>query len=135
MQVGAVEVLHHHVRRAVVERADVDDADDVLALQGHHGARLAQEAVDGLGRLGGVLAQELDGDLLPELRVARGHDDAHAAHAEHPLDDELPADHVAGAGDAFQALVGRVGRVGRHADTIPGKRALFESHRTLPASP
>ena len=32
-EIAALEVLHHHVRRAVVELADVEDARDVLALE------------------------------------------------------------------------------------------------------
>ena len=41
-EVAALEVLHDDVRRAVLQRADVEHASDVLALDLHGGSRLAQ---------------------------------------------------------------------------------------------
>ena len=46
-EVAAGEVLHHDVRRAVRERADLEDADDVLALNRCGGAGLADETSGG----------------------------------------------------------------------------------------
>ena len=48
-EVLALEVLHHHVRAAVLELADVEHARDVLAAQARRGARLALEAAERLG--------------------------------------------------------------------------------------
>jgi hypothetical protein len=39
--------------------------------------------------------KELDGDLLIELYVMRGHDDAHAAYAKHPLNAVLAGEDLA----------------------------------------
>ncbi len=70
-------------------------ARDVLALDLDRGARLAREAGDGLGVAERLGQEELEGDLLVELDVVRRDDDAHAAHAEHPLDAVLAGQNVA----------------------------------------
>ena len=92
-EVGALEVLHHHVRRAVVERADVEDARHVLALEADRVARLAEEAALVIGRAD-LVAHELQRDHLTELEVASGDDVAHATLAEDALDPEFPGNHV-----------------------------------------
>ena len=78
------EVLHDHVRSAVVERAHVDDARHVLALDLHRRARLALEAGDGVAVLQHLGQQELDRHPLVELQVMGGDDDAHAARRRAP---------------------------------------------------
>lgn len=93
-QIAAVEVLHHHVRRAALELADVADARDVLALDLHRRPRLALEAPHRLG-VGEHLGQEkLQRDLLVELEVMRLHDDPHAADAEHLVDTVLSGENL-----------------------------------------
>ena len=47
-EVAPLEVLHHHVRSAGLERADVEDAGHVLARDLHRGPGLAGEAGDDL---------------------------------------------------------------------------------------
>jgi hypothetical protein len=54
VEIPALEVLHHHVRRAVGERAHVGHASDVLALDLYGGARLTSEPGDRLGVAEGV---------------------------------------------------------------------------------
>src|SRR6185436_16065921 len=90
-QVIALEQLHHDVRRAGVELADVGDLADVLAAQPRAGPGLAQEALDDLGIAGERVVHDLEGDLLFELQVGRDGDHAHAAAAEDPVDPELAA--------------------------------------------
>ena len=95
LEVLAIEVFHHDVRRAVRERADVRDARHVLAVDLRGRARLAREARGevGLGGAGGE--EELESDALLELEVRRGDDDPHASHPEQALDAVLPRDDVA----------------------------------------
>src|SRR5205807_670922 len=81
-----IAVLHHDVRRAVVEATGVEDAHDVVALDLDRRLGLANEARDGVGGRRAVGEEELHGHGLVELRVRRGDDDAHAADAEHALD-------------------------------------------------
>ena len=65
--------------------ADVEDARDVLALEPHRGARLAEEALDRRrARRAASGSRNLIATLLVELEVARGDDDAHAALADEP---------------------------------------------------
>ncbi len=84
--VGALQVLHHHEGRAVLQRVDVHHAHDVLAGEAERGARLAEHA-----RGHGVVVEErrvqhLDRDELVEAEVARLEHEAHAAAAEDALD-------------------------------------------------
>ena len=77
----------------VVERADVDDPADVLALAAARRARLAQEPLDDLGRVREPPSRSnLIATRWSSCEVRRGDDDAHAAHAEHALDAVLPRD-------------------------------------------
>jgi hypothetical protein len=94
-EIPAVEVLHHHVRSAVGECADVGDSCDVLALDLHRRPRLTSETTYGLGIAKCVRQEELERDLLVELDVMRGDDDAHATDSEDALDAVLPGEHVA----------------------------------------
>ena len=94
-EVGALEVLHHHEGRAALERADIEHAGDVLALQLDGGPGLAREPADDLGVLEGIGEQELEGDELLELEVLGRDDQPHAALAEDVLDPVLAGEDVA----------------------------------------
>jgi hypothetical protein len=94
-EVRALEVLHDDVRSPVVERADVEHARHVLAMDAHGRSRLAQEARDGVGVAQSLGQQKLEGYLGIELQVLRGEDHAHAPPPEHPLHAVLARDDVA----------------------------------------
>src|SRR5262249_2895757 len=85
-QVSSIEVLHDHVRRAVLERADVAHARDVFVLDADRGLRLATEARDGFRVREHLREEKLDRDFVVELDVLRGDDDAHAPDSEHLAD-------------------------------------------------
>ncbi len=85
-EILAVEQLHHDVRRAVVERADIGHPAHVLAAQLSRRPRLAREALDDTGRVDHRGVQELERDRSAERQVRGGDDDAHTALAEHALD-------------------------------------------------
>ena len=74
-EIVALEVLHHDVRRAAVEHADVHHAGDVLARDPRGRLALAEEARDRARDLARDREQELERDALLELRVARRDDD------------------------------------------------------------
>ena len=104
-EIGPVQVLHHDVRSARLERADVAHTGDVLAVKPHGGARLAQEARDGIGAPERLGQHELQRDHLVELDV-RGRDhDPHPADAEHPRDAVFPRKHVPGRDRRHWAMV------------------------------
>ena len=85
-------MLHDHVEADPRIGADVEDVDDVLALDLPERERLATEASDDELALLHRLVDQLDRDLLAEIEVDRLADDAHAAHAEHATNLVLPAD-------------------------------------------
>src|SRR5439155_13468877 len=88
------EKLHHDVRRAIVERADVEHARDVLALEPSDRARLAHEPLLRLGVHHRRREHELQRDELIELDIARRDDDAHPALPEDALDLEFPREDI-----------------------------------------
>ena len=94
-EVVTLEELHHHVRRAGIERTDVDHPRDVLARDLDGRARLAREALDRLGVAQRLREKELDRHLLVELQMKGGDDDAHPAGAEHALHAVLAGQDVA----------------------------------------
>ncbi len=94
-KVVALEVLHHHVRNAVIEGPHVENAGHVLVSDPHRRARLAKEPGHGLLAIAELRIHELDGDVLPELRVKRCHDIAHATAAEYLFDLILTRENVA----------------------------------------
>jgi len=94
-EVLTLEVLHHHVRAAVLELADVEDARHVLAAQARRGASLALEPAERLGVGEGSGTEQLDGDALPERFVRGREDHAHAAFADGALHAVLPREHHA----------------------------------------
>ena len=106
-EILAVEVLHHHVGRAVFQRADVAHLRDVIALDAGCSLRLALEAGDVLRILGGFDEQELDRHHLVQARVPSGHDAPHATHAEHAFDLVLAHDDIAWSRNAFQLVLVR----------------------------
>src|SRR5690242_7452332 len=83
--VAPVEVLHDHVRRACLQRPDVDDARHVLALKLRQRLCLAQEARHGLWTAARLRQEELDGNAILELKVPGSDYDPHPALAENPL--------------------------------------------------
>src|SRR5262249_2095957 len=85
-EVRTGEILHHDVRSAGLERADIDDPRDVFALEPDGIASLAQEPRKRVGIRDGLGQQELERDLLVERHVRRRDHHAHAAFAEYALD-------------------------------------------------
>jgi hypothetical protein len=81
-EIAPLEPLHHDEGHAVRQRADVEDAGHVLALDPHGESGLAREARDEIvvGRELG--AQELQRDFVAELGAQRRHDVADVADAD-----------------------------------------------------
>jgi hypothetical protein len=96
-EIVPVEVLHDHVRGARLEPPDVVHLGDVLALQPRRRARLAEEPLDGPMVRERVGQQELDGEELAEIEVARGHDDAHPSVTEDSLNAVFAEENVSRA--------------------------------------
>jgi hypothetical protein len=94
-EILALEVLHHHVRRAGLERAHVCYACDVLALDFHGRARFPRKAHHRILIVQRFRQQELDRDALVEVQVMRGDDNAHTADAEHAVDAVFAGEDVA----------------------------------------
>ena len=94
-EIAALQVLHDHVRRAVLQRADVADASDVLALDLHRRPGFLDEPRHGLRVPEGLRMEELESDLLVELDMPGRDDDAHAAHTEDLVDPVLARDDIA----------------------------------------
>ena len=69
-------------------------------VEGRSGARLAAEALQGLGIVGDIIGQELQGDKTMQPGVFRLVDDAHAAAAK-LLDDAVVRDGLANHGVAL----------------------------------
>jgi hypothetical protein len=93
-EVGSGEVLHHHVGSAVVEVPDVVHLGDMLAAKASRRARLAHEALDGLGVVERRREHELDRPQLVQIEVRGRDDDAHTAHAENALDPVFTGEHL-----------------------------------------
>jgi hypothetical protein len=88
-EIGPLQALHHVVR-ALVELAEVEDVDDVRMLEAGCRARLAEEARRHVGRAREGAAQEFHRDLLAERRVLGLEHGAHAPLPEQAADDEIP---------------------------------------------
>ncbi len=93
-EVVALEELHDHVGRARLERAHVEHARDVVALEAHGGPRLAREALDQPRVREAPGEHELERHLLIELQVRRRDDDAHPTDAEDAVDAVLAGEHL-----------------------------------------
>lgn len=106
-EISPFEILHHHVRSAVVEGPHVGDASHVLALYLHRRARFSSEPRDGLAIGEGLRQQELDCDAVIELLVACGDDHAHAARTEDLLDAVFAGEQISlsNSGDELRVIV------------------------------
>ena len=94
----------------------------MLALDARGGARLAEEARDGVRRCRVAAAQELERDALLELHVRGHHDPAHAPLAEHLVDPVLARDDEPRLGlEAGPARDGGLAQ-GRQAGIVSGRR-------------
>ena len=82
LEVLALEVLDDHVEAARLVAPEVEDLDDVVALDGAGRPRLAPEAGDHLGRVAELGVNQLDGEALAEVDVHALVDGAHRALAE-----------------------------------------------------
>ncbi|MGC4090524.1 MAG: hypothetical protein QM756_22175 [Polyangiaceae bacterium] len=94
-----IDVLHHEVRRAVRQRADVERIDDARALDGRSRARLVQKAGVQVLVQHVFRPQNLERDRLLEQLVTAQVDEADTAHAEqaqHAVTtvDQLPNERV-----------------------------------------
>ncbi len=105
-QIGTIEKLHDHVRRARLERADVGHLRHVLALQANRRLRFAEESLDCFLALERAGQEELERDLLLELNVRRRDDDTHATDAEDRVHAVLPGEDVT-YGDGKVCIGGR----------------------------
>jgi hypothetical protein len=91
----AIEVLHDDERRAVRQRANVEHACDVLALDLGRRSRFTREALDQLFDHERFGAEKLQCDALAELHVQRGDDVAHSARTEQLLNFVFAGDDLA----------------------------------------
>ena len=92
--------------RAGLERADVEHAGHVLALQANRRARLAKKTLLESSFASTCGSTNLSADLLLEREVRRRDDHAHAADAEHALDAVFSGDHVAYVDGTFLIALG-----------------------------
>jgi hypothetical protein len=104
LEILALEVLHHEVRRAVRQHPRVHHAHDVLAGDAGDGGRLDGEAVQRLRRREHAREHRLQRDALPQDHVLRLVDDAHAALAGDAVDPIPARDHVTDERSAFGGL-------------------------------
>ena len=96
-EVGPAQMLHHDERGAVRQRADLEDAHDVLALDRRRRSSFPEEAGDCPVPRRLVRREELDRDRSAERDVDGAHHDAHTAGANDGVDPVFPAHHLAGA--------------------------------------
>ena len=68
-EVFALQELHHDVRPPVGEHAEIEDVNDVVAIDARRRLRLALEALDDAWLVDGVLAEDLDGDAAADANV------------------------------------------------------------------
>src|SRR5581483_9126008 len=97
LEIVPIEVLHDDVWSTVLERRDVEHANDLLALDLRRGARLAEEPLERVAAPLQARREQLDRDRLIEMEVMREQDDAHAAFAEQTLDPEAAGENIADA--------------------------------------
>jgi hypothetical protein len=94
-EVMALQVLHDHEGRSVLEPAHVDDSGHVLAVDLGRSPGFAGEALHDLGHRPRVGEQALDRDALVEVDVARRNDDAHTPGTQHLLDPIFAGENIA----------------------------------------
>ena len=78
-EIVAVDVLHHHVRAAVVEHVELGHGGDVLVHDAAGDARLAGEALVHARIVAMIGVEDLEGDVPSERLVLGEKDLAHAA--------------------------------------------------------
>lgn len=88
-QILALEVFHHHVGNARLQRAHVEDAGHVRAFDLRHQLSFPDEATEALAVLPGLVPQELERDALLEVDVLGGDDQAHAPDTDDRFDPVL----------------------------------------------
>ncbi len=99
---------HGDEHAAVLALADVVDRADVGAVEGRGGPGFVDEALAGLGVVGELGREELEGHGAPELEVVGLVDDAHGAAADLSEDAVFAAgDQGAGAEAALERVDGR----------------------------
>jgi hypothetical protein len=108
LEIASLEVLHHQIGSAILERAHVEHARHVLALDASRGPGLAPKAGDHALLPRDLGQQELERHPPVELQVVSGHDDAHAPSAEHALDAKPASEHVTRARDTFEVRPSRI---------------------------
>ncbi len=90
----AVDELHRNAG-ALFVLIEIVDADDVVMVELQAALGLPLHVADRLPVMHDDIGQNLDGDLLLELRVLRQPDDAHAAAPQHARQDEAVEDGLA----------------------------------------
>ncbi len=105
LEVRALQVLHHDVRRSRFEPVHVDDAHHMLPAELNAGARLLDEPIDDIGPSRGSRAKVLDRHPVPEPQVTRGHHDTHGALAHHLFDLILAREQAPLAEDAVLSVL------------------------------
>jgi hypothetical protein len=89
-EIDPLQVLHDDVWHAVVPHGDVDQPDDVLALDLPDRTGLLQEALNGVLVLAALRRHELDGDPLFQVDLLRRDHLAHVSPAQ-TLPQAIPA--------------------------------------------
>jgi hypothetical protein len=121
-EVFALEALHHDVGATILERANVENASDVLASKADGGTRLAHKTTDDVSVPKRYLAEELDGDVGVEAFVLGSEHDPHAALTDDALDPILSSEELAPA-EVWLGAVVHIALVGTVlALERPGKR-------------
>ena len=113
LQARALHVPHGDEEAALVVAGAVD-RDDVRVLETGGDHRLAHEQLAETGVAGALGRDQLQGDLAPQLGVARAVDDAHAAPAREALDEV--------AGDDGPRVEDRAGGRGLRAPVLAEDR-------------
>jgi len=93
-EIFALQVLHDHVRAAIVERANIAHARNVLTFDLRGGTRLAFETSHCLAIAQRFGVQQLDRHTLIEAEMSRRNDSTHASGSEDALDTVFADKHV-----------------------------------------
>ena len=96
LQRRTLEVLHDDEGLAVFRLTHVEDVDDARVVDDGRGARLEREALLDVVAIGQVRDEHLDGDAPADGLVGRRIHRAHAAFAEHSVDQVLAGKRGAG---------------------------------------
>lgn len=113
LTIGAVEVLHDDVGRAVFERPDVENPGDMFALNPACGASFARESGRDLRVGSNLWKEEVQRDAPVKLEVVGRHNHPHAVLAKHPIHPVLAReDNTRGEAIHQTSLVLRQGTAG-----------------------